>query len=128
MPTAIDIDSVFRQLKSRGYCLWVGAGIGVHAASAGNEKVPTWAALAENLELAAELDHQSDLSLPERLDLVLHALGRERFQRELRERIYDPLARSLLEAARTCGKNQSDPIPREVRQLARLGARANPRR
>lgn len=126
MPPAIDIGAVFRQLKDRGYCLWVGAGIGVHASSAGNEKVPTWAALAENLELAAELDHQSDLSLPERLDLVLHALGRERFQRELRERIYDPLARSLLEAARTCGKNQADPIPREVRQLARLGARANP--
>jgi hypothetical protein len=114
-------------MKDRGYCLWVGAGVSLYAARAGGGKAPLWSELVQDLENQAKMaPHAVNLSFPDRLDLVLHALGRARFQKELRHRTHDPLANGLLEAARTCGKNASDPLPPEVRRIAKLGARANP--
>ncbi len=99
----------------------------LYAAQAGGGKVPLWGELVRDLEASAKIaPYKIDVTFPDRLDLILHALRRENFQSELRKRVHDPLASSLLAAARAAGKNTADPIPREVRRIAKLGTRANP--
>ncbi len=119
LATAVD-------LLSRGtYCLWVGAGASIHLG--GGDRSLGWASLTEALEARAGVikpDDTWNASLPERLDVCLRALGRDRFQAALREQVCKKLSGNIVEAA--VRYTIDGIVPTNVVQLARLGALANP--
>ena len=112
------------QTISRGHCcLWVGAGIAVHIGGPGSTGVPSWLELVDALEREAAVQPPPGLTdFPPRLDMVLTKIGRVSFQRELRQRILTPLARSIVDVWRTTRKTPPDVIV----ALAHLGTLANP--
>lgn len=76
-----------------------------------------------DLEQCARLQPpRHDADFPSRLDHCLRTLKRKRFQAAIRERTLAPLARNLLEAQETLGKE----LPSQARELASLGSLANP--
>lgn len=115
-------------LKSKGYCLWVGAGVGIYLAKAGGESLPNWCQLVEEVETEAFAQPQlhnfkTEFSLPERLDVSLRKIGRIRFQKLLRSRIHLKLGHALIRALEI--NNQCE-VPLEVKRLGQLGMLANP--
>lgn len=125
----MDLQVALKQLREEGYCLWVGAGVSMHLASASNTRVPDWNVLTAKLEEAAGLTPPagSHLSLPERLEVALRKVGREAFQKELRRCTLDALALAVLDAADQ-RKHHTDSaiVPPQAGQIARLGYGANP--
>lgn len=125
----MDLDTAFRRLLRDGYCLWIGAGVAVNLARAGGGSVADWGALATALEAEAKTTppQGASLSLPERLDVALRHLGREKFQKALREHTLNALSRAVIAAAKQReDRTDGTIVPDELRQLAKLGHAANP--
>jgi hypothetical protein len=85
-----------------------------------------WDALAGHLEGEAAITATGGASLSDRLERAFQRLGDARFQREVRRRVYRDLCVALVTAGKAAAKNNDDPVPPEIRQLARLGMSANP--
>ena len=118
----MDLTTALAKLRN-GYCLWIGAGVGVHI---GGKAVPGWPALVQSLESSAKLAaHPADMTHPERIERCLAELRRLSFQRHLRTAIVQPLSAAIASMADSHA-DASDVVPRSVRQLAHLGALANP--
>jgi hypothetical protein len=121
----MDFDPAIQLLThSDGYALWVGAGVAIHLAGAGGGGAPTWDEVARRFEDAAGMP-PGEGDFPKRLEECLKALGRARFQKEVRAATLAPLCDAVLRA----GRRYQDPahcVPPEVRQIAALGALANP--
>jgi len=113
-------------ILKQGYCLWIGAGVTRHLASTGGILPPDWQGLVETFEEEVGIDSSAlDASYAERLEIVLHQMGRTQFQRKLREEVLNKLSKSIIQAAKE--KNtEEDIIPEQVRQLGQLGMLANP--
>jgi hypothetical protein len=89
-------------------------------------QLPGWPEIVTTLEHEANLKHPAyDGSLPERLEVVYRALKVKPFQQALRQSLLCSLATSVIKAALQYAP-LPDPVPIQVRQLARLGTLANP--
>jgi SIR2-like protein len=123
--TAISTDDALRDLCT-GYCLWVGAGVAMHVGHAASAPVPGWPEVVCDLERAAGLTPPSAaIPYADRIERCLRALRRLDFQRQLRAAIVRPMAEAIVKLAND--HTDSRPcIPRAIRQLAHLGALANP--
>src|SRR5436309_2460952 len=96
----MDFDSAIQLLThSDGYALWVGAGVTIHLAGAGGGCAPTWGEVARRLESAAGIP-PGEGDFPKRLEECLKALGRTRFQKEVRSATLAPLCDAVLQAGR----------------------------
>ncbi len=116
-----NLHSALSLIRSKSYCLWVGAGVTKHLTEG---RSPSWEELVKELEVRAELvSPDFDCSFTERLEVVKSKLGRALFQKELRKTIIIPLTESVAQIA----KNFSEPfsMPPAAKQIACLGTVAN---
>ena len=58
------------ELAQSGFCLWVGAGLGVQIGDAGGEIIPSWADLVTNIERACVGESDPELDFSDRLEVV----------------------------------------------------------
>ena len=124
MQPATDLNTAMSTLSNGGYCLWVGAGVATHLVGAGSGTDLGWKALTESLEREASLEApQFAADYSSRLQVCLSVLGRDRFQVALRGQIYNVLRDQII-AAIEKRLNFDDPVPKEFRQLSRLGTLA----
>lgn len=107
------------------YCLWIGAGVGVHLGQAAGSVVPGWAEVVDRLEREAGLSPPRGIPYTDRIERCLRALGRVNFQRHLRAAVFRPLAEATIKLAEAY-TTRVPSLPTAVRQLAHLGALANP--
>ena len=117
-------ESVKLMAHTDGYTLWVGAGVAIQLARAGGGNVAGWAQLCNGLEDLAHING-AGADYPQRLDACFNALGRFQFQNEVRNSILHSLCDTVISAARR-HIDPDDCVPTEVKQLAALGALANP--
>jgi len=122
--TSITTDDALRDL-STGYCLWVGAGVGVHLGAAASSKVPGWAEVVDRLEASAGLTPPPGVAFADRIDRCLRALRRIEFQKHLRAAIVKPLSEAIVKLAND-HEARTPCLPTVARQLAHLGSVANP--
>lgn len=120
----ITTDDALRDLET-GYCLWIGAGIGVNLGVAAGCAVPGWDEVVHRLERAADLASPAGVSYADRIERCLRTLRRPSFQRHLRAAIVRPLAEAIVKLANDHVERRPC-LPVAVRQLAHLGAIANP--
>jgi len=122
---AISTEDALKDLCT-GYCLWVGAGVAMHVGHAAGTTVPGWAAVVSDLERAAGLTPPSNaIPYADRIERCLLVLRRLDFQRHLRSAVVRPLAQAIVKLANDHVDHQPC-IPSAIRQLAHLGAVANP--
>lgn len=86
--------------------------------------MPLW------VEIVEEMSRTSNVSFgkrayPAQLEECLKAIGRGPFQRTLRQRIHEELARSLIDQAQLANRTNAV-VPEPLRQIAHLGSLANP--
>jgi hypothetical protein len=120
----ISTDEALRDLCT-GYCLWIGAGVGVNLGLAAGSAVPAWGAVVLRLESAAGLTPPAGLKPVDRIERCLRALRRLDFQRHLRAGIVRPLAEAIVKLA-DAHVAETPCMPAVIRRLAHLGAIANP--
>jgi hypothetical protein len=120
----MDLDEALSLIRRKGYCLWIGAGVTIHLTRESPESARTWEQFAERLEdISGIKTPDLKCSLPKRLEDVRSRLGREKFQRAVRNSLILPLANSVIFLA----KQYSTPftIPLAAQQIACLGTSAN---
>jgi len=117
-------DDALKDLKT-GYCLWLGAGIGMGLGASAGTTVPGWDGVVQEMEREANLTAPPGVGYSDRIERCLRKLRRLRFQRHLRQTIVRPLSEAILQLANAHAAG-SPCIPSAIRQLAHLGAIANP--
>lgn len=117
------LEQAFQKLKRDTFCLWVGAGVAIQLGGVENCAGLAWQSIVEKLESAAGVkcpDFETDY--PTRIEVCLRHLKRPQFQTILRETILRHLAKAIVDG-QSVHKSQ---LPGQARQLAHLGAKANP--
>lgn len=115
------LDEALNEMRERGFCLWIGAGVTIHLAGTLNVRIPGWPSLTTEFEDKAGLPSSTG-SYPSRLEKVLAAVSREEFSAWTRAALVAPLAEGVL---KHCQDNNAEP-PEALASLIALGTRANP--
>lgn len=106
-----------------GFCLWVGAGLGVQIGDVGGQTIPSWGDLVANIERACGVENDPDLDFSDRLEVVRRSVGLHQFQRQLRLQSLVPTGRALLRLAERWLAEGT--IPPLLDQLSLIGSLAS---
>jgi hypothetical protein len=117
------IIDALEELNKRGFCLWVGAGIGLTISSETKSKVPSWKALVDDLEKEFKVCTPDFMAtLPERLEVVKRVSTSYNFKQKLRELILKPMCHSILEHV----EMGDGGVPKCIELISRIGLISNP--